>query len=73
MIPAAFGVILAALETLDTDLDPDHLDDLAADDLAAMWRQASAICRAADGLYDKLRRTLASEIANASHQTEATS
>lgn len=67
MIPAAFGVILAALETLDGDLDPHHLDALEPEDLAGMWREAAAICRAADGLYDKLRRAHADQIADANH------
>lgn len=59
MIPAAFGVIVAALEALDADLDPRRLGAADDADLAAMWREAAAVRRAADGLYDKLRRALA--------------
>lgn len=61
MTPAAFGVIIAAVEAIDADLNPQRLDNLDAEDLAGLWHQAAALCRAADGLYDKLRRAYAHE------------
>lgn len=66
MIPAAFGVIQAAVEALDATLDPALLAGLDPDDMNAAWRAAGRLSEATDVLYAKVRAAYAREIARAS-------
>ncbi len=55
---AVFGVVHAALESLNAEFDPVHLAQLDPTDLAETWRAAAEICREADALYVTLRQAL---------------
>lgn len=70
MIPAAFGVIRAALGALDNTLDPATLDQMGSDDLGASWRAAIDLCKAADDLHGKLRAAYANEFVRADTSRE---
>lgn len=72
MIPAAFGVVQAALEALDQAADETTLANLSAEDIAAAWRVSSDICRTADAVYARLRAALTNGIIRASHSGEKT-
>lgn len=58
MISAIFGVLRGALETLNADLDPEHLAALDPTDLAEAWRVSGEVCREAHALYSTLRSAL---------------
>jgi hypothetical protein len=67
MISAVFGVLRAALEALNADLDPEHLAALDPKDLAETWLASSEVCREADALYATLRLALTNGFIAASH------
>ena len=67
MIPAIFGVLRAALEALNAELDEEHLAALGPKDLADTWRASGELCREADAVYSKLRRALTQCFVAASH------
>jgi hypothetical protein len=58
VIPAAFGVIHAAIIALDADLTDERLDGLEPEQIAAAWRAIGDICRVADSLHDRLHSAL---------------
>jgi hypothetical protein len=69
VISLTFGVLRCALETLNADLDPEHLAALDPTDLAEAWRASGEVCREANALYATLRSALTNGfIADPHHQ-----
>lgn len=70
MIPAAFGVIRAAIAALDATLTRETLDALDGEDMNDAWRAAGQLSDAADGLYAKMRSAYAANIGRAGRPDE---